>query len=35
MDTPKSKDLVLAWMDFLRTPKAVPIIKKYGLNPAW
>lgn len=35
MDTPKSKDLVLAWMDFLRTPKAVPIIQKYGLNPAW
>ena len=35
MDTQKSKDLVLAWMDFLRTPKAVPIIQKYGLTPAW
>jgi molybdate transport system substrate-binding protein len=35
MDGTQNRDLVLAWMNFLREPKAVPIIQKYGLNPAW
>ena len=34
-ESSRNKDLLLAWMNHLRSPKAVPIIKKFGLDPAW
>lgn len=35
MERSRNKDLVLAWMRHLSTPQAEPIIKKFGLDPAW